>query len=229
MKRKNKITVGLDEVGRGPLAGPVVACAVVADRRTFLRWRSVLPDIKDSKKLTKKKREELYEILTNHPAIEWGIGRVSEKTIDKINILEATKLAMIKAVKNISCKRICGHKRHIKRHVKRRIDFLIVDGKMKLDLPIPQRSIVKADEKVFSCMAASIIAKVTRDGIMEKYHKKYPQYGFDRHKGYGTPFHIKMLKRYGRCDIHRNSFKITGVPMRSMGKGGKKRGNFSDL
>ena len=183
------ITAGLDEAGRGPLAGPVVACAVVADRR------SVLPGIKDSKKLTPKKREEFYKILIRHPGIEWGIGRVSEKVIDKINILEATKLAMKKAVINLR-----------NRGISCRPGFLILDGKMKLDLPIPQRSIVKADEKIFSCTAASIIAKVYRDNIMKKYHKKYPRYGFDRHKGYGTSFHLKMLKKYGRCDIHRKSF-----------------------
>ncbi len=119
-----------------------------------------------------------------------GIGIVSEKIIDKINILEATKLAMKKAIKNM------------------RADFLILDGKMELNLPISQKSIVKADEKVFSCAAASILAKVTRDRIMLKYHKKYSKYRFDLHKGYGTKLHLERLKRYDRSAIHRNRFKF---------------------
>ncbi len=186
-----KKIAGLDESGRGPLCGPVVAAAVVIDRRTFLRRRSVLPNIKDSKKLSPKKREEFYKILINHPNIRWGIGQVSEKVIDKINILEATKLAMQKAVQKL----------------KRKPDFLILDGNFKIDLPIFQKSIVKADEKVFSCAAASIIAKVTRDRIMKELHKKYPQYGFAQHKGYPTKFHKKMLKKYGPGKIHRRTFK----------------------
>ncbi|PIP22092.1 MAG: hypothetical protein COX38_02545, partial [Candidatus Nealsonbacteria bacterium CG23_combo_of_CG06-09_8_20_14_all_39_25] len=139
--------------------------------------------------------------------IEWGIGRISEKVIDKINILEATKLAMIRAIKNLTkkLKKPKSQKFH-DRGKNGKIDFLILDGKMKLDLPILQKSIVKADEKVFSCSAASIIAKVTRDGIMERYHKKYPCYGFDQHKGYPTKYHFKMLKKYGGCKIHRQSF-----------------------
>jgi ribonuclease HII len=122
--------------------------------------------------------------------MEWGIGRVSEKAIDKINILEATKLAMIKAIKKL----------------KRKPDFLILDGNFKIDLPIPQKSIVKADEKVFSCACAAILAKVWRDRIMQRYHKKFPYYGFDKHKGYPTKYHIKMLKKYGPCEIHRKTF-----------------------
>ena len=194
-KGYKKIT-GLDEAGRGPLAGPVVASAVTINRKTFLRKRSVLQNIKDSKKLSAKKREEFYKILTKHLAIEWGIGKVSEKVIDKINILEATKLAMERAVQKLKIKP----------------DFLILDGKMALDLNIHQKSIIKADEKVFSCSAASIIAKVTRDRIMRREHKKYPCYGFDKHKGYPTKLHRKMLKKHGPCKIHRKSFapvKIT--------------------
>jgi len=194
-KKGYKRTACLDEAGRGPLAGPVIA-AVVTIRRfsnsNFQReaggWR---PKIKDSKKLTPKRRKEFYSILTKHPAIEWGIGRVSEKVIDKINILEATKLAMKRAIQKL----------------KKKPNFLVLDGKMKLDLPISQKSIIKADEKVFSCSCASIIAKVTRDRIMKRYHKKYPQYGFDKHKGYPTKLHRKMLKKYGPCKIHRRTFK----------------------
>lgn len=171
------------------LAGPVVAAAVII-KSTRVKLAN-FHEIKDSKKLTPKKREELYELITKNPAIEWGMGRISEKVIDKINILEATKLAMKRAVKKL----------------KRKPSFLILDGNFKIDSPIPQKSIIKADEKVFSCMAASIIAKVKRDKMMVRYHKKYPQYGFNKHKGYPTKLHLKMLRRYGPCQIHRKSFK----------------------
>ncbi|MBZ1348347.1 MAG: ribonuclease HII [Candidatus Nealsonbacteria bacterium] len=186
-----KRVAGLDETGRGSLAGPVMAAAVMINQRTFLQRRNVLLNIKDSKQLTPKKREEFYKILTKNPKIEWQIARVSEKVIDKINILQATKLAMKKAVNRL----------------KKKPNFLILDGKMKLDLKTPQKSIIKADTKVFSCAIASIIAKVTRDRIMQKYHKKYPLYGFDKHKGYLTKLHRKMLKKYGPCEIHRKSFR----------------------
>ena len=135
--------------------------------------------------------EEIYKLLTKDPQVEWGIGKVSEKVIDKINILEATKLAMKKAIKKL----------------KRRPDFLILDGNFKINSNIPQKSIIKADEKVFSCAAASIIAKVRRDKIMQRYHQKYPKYRFDRHKGYPTKLHLRMLKKYGPCKIHRKSFR----------------------
>ena len=185
-KKGYKRVVCLDESGRGPLAGPVIAAAVSIIANCKLQ----IANLKDSKKLTPKKREEFYKILTKHPNIEWRIGRVSEKVIDKINILEATKLAMVKAIKKL----------------KKEPDFLIIDGNFKLNLPIPQKSIVKADEKVFSCMAAGIIAKVTRDRIMQNYHKKYPCYGFNQHKGYPTKYHIKMLKKHGPSKIHRKTF-----------------------
>ncbi len=181
--------VGIDEAGRGPLAGPVVAAAVALHG---FRETNIL---KDSKKLSAVKRQEAYNILTKHPRVKWGIGIVSEKVIDKINILEATKLAMVKSVNNLK-----------KKNKKQKIGLLIIDGKIKLALPFYQKQIIKADGKIFSCMAASIIAKVTRDRIMHKYHKKYPRYGFDGHKGYPTDFHMRMLKKYGRCAIHRKSF-----------------------
>ena len=187
-KKGFRFVAGLDEAGRGPLAGPVVAAALAMKKS--LRKIDILGEVKDSKKLSPKKREKLYKILKNCPFVEWGIGRVSEKVIDKINILEATKLAMVKAVKKL----------------KRRPDFLILDGNFKIDVEIPQKSIIKGDEKVFSCATASIIAKVTRDKIMQKYHKKYPHYGFNKHKGYPTKYHLKMLKKYGFCKIHRKSF-----------------------
>jgi len=215
-----KRVAGLDEAGRGPLAGPVVASATIIKISNFkFQIPKPLKEVKDSKQLTPKKREEFYKILTKgapskigrvvggwRPQIEWGIGRVSEKVIDKINILEATKLAMVKAVKKL----------------KRKPDFLILDGnfilpakalaKAGINKSITQKSIVKADEKVFSCALASILAKVTRDRIMQRYHRKFPRYGFDKHKGYPTKFHRKMLKKYGHSIIHR----LTFAPVKKM-------------
>ncbi len=184
-----------DEAGRGPLAGPVVAAAaMIKDPNCKIR----ISCVNDSKKLSAKKRQEFYRVLTVHPGISWGMGKVSERIIDKINILEATKLAMERALKSLNRKLKTAN---------RKIDFLVLDGNFKIDLPIPQKSIVKADEKVFSCAVASIIAKVTRDRIMERCHKKYPQYGFDKHKGYFTKLHRLLLKRHGCCKIHRKTFR----------------------
>lgn len=183
-----KYVVGLDEAGRGPLAGPVVAGAVIIKSKIAIKNSEVFSIVDDSKKLTPEQREKVYNFFKKNSNIEWGIGIVSEKVIDRINILEATKLAMVKAVKNIKA------------------DFLIIDGNIKLNINLPQKSIIKADQKVFSCALASIFAKVTRDRLMQKYHKKYLQYGFDKHKGYGTAYHFKMLKKHGPCKIHRKSF-----------------------
>ena len=190
--------VGLDEAGRGPLAGPVVACAVVVNskiknQKSKLQFKIQNLVIKDSKKLSEKQREFFYEKLTNDENIKWGIGVVSEKVIDKINILEATKLAMQKAVKRIGMSDIPS-------------SFLLIDGNFGLQAKIAERSIIKGDSKVFSICAAGIIAKVTRDRLMEKAHKKYPQYGFDKHKGYGTALHIKNISQFGVLPIHRKSF-----------------------
>ena len=179
-----KRVAGIDEVGRGPLAGPVVACAVVINGD-----RPRINNVKDSKKLNAKQRDEICQSLIKHPAVEWGIGMVSEKVIDRINILQATKLAMQKAVQKLD-----------------RPNFLILDGNFSIQSKTPQKSIIKADEKVFSCSCASIIAKVTRDKMMLKYDKKYPSYGFASNKGYPTDFHRKMLKKYGPSKIHRKSF-----------------------
>ena len=201
-RRGFKKIAGLDEVGCGPLAGPVVAAAAMIG--PDFRWsKSHFGQMKDSKKLSPEKREVFYNILTTHPDVWWGIGRVSEKAIDRINIRKAVKLAMLKAVKDLSQKLSpfdCY------RHKKEMVDFLILDGNFRINSDTPQKSIVKADENVFSCIAASIIAKVTRDKIMERLHKKYPEYGFDRHKGYGTKAHMAMLKKYGPCRIHRKTF-----------------------
>jgi len=184
-KKGYKKVAGLDEVGRGPLAGPVVACAVVINGAKPPKIKNV----KDSKQLSARERERIYQKLTEHPDVEWGVGMVSEKVIDKINILEATKLAMVKAVSKLEGP-----------------DFLILDGNFGIKSDIPQKSIIKGDEKVFSCSCASIIAKVTRDRLMLKYDKKYPCYDFAKNKGYPTKYHRAMLRKYGRCGIHRNSF-----------------------
>lgn len=195
-KRKVNHPVGLDEAGRGPLAGPVVAGALTVKNRSF----SFFP-IKDSKKLSAKQREKFFKILTSHPEIEWGIGIVSEKEIDRINIFEATKLAMRKA--------LSGLEKKLRKQSLGPVDFLILDGNFKLDkVSVSQKSIIKADEKVFSCAGASIIAKVTRDRIMERYHRKYPNYRFDEHKGYPTRLHFRMIKKHGPCPIHRKSFRL---------------------
>lgn len=192
-KKGYKYVVGIDEAGRGPLAGPVAAGAVLILEKDFKEAKKI-KSVKDSKKLREEKRKEVYLDLIKNKKIKWGIGMVSEKTIDKINILEATKLAMIKAVKDLEKKN------------KIKVDFLILDGRMKLDLKIEQKSIVKGDDKVFSISAASIVAKVKRDELMERYDKKYPQYNFKKHKGYGTREHMEKIKKHGICKIHRKSF-----------------------
>ena len=191
-------TAGLDEVGRGPLAGPVCAAAVLINSKfetlnskQTQNSKLKIQDIRDSKKLSAKKREEWYEFLTTCPGIKWGVALVSEKIIDQINILEATKLAMKRAIEALKIEP----------------NYLLIDGNFLLeDLNISQKAITRGDEKVFSCAAASIIAKVTRDRLMEKYDKKYPEYGFAKHKGYGTKEHMLAIKKYGACPIHRLSF-----------------------
>lgn len=214
-----EFVVGLDESGRGPLAGPVVAAAVCVknikrearnsrqyQNYNFKNAKFVFNSdimisnllIKDSKQLSKRKRQELFEILTKHRVIGWGIGVVSENMIDKINILEATRLAMKKAVENL---------RFTVTGLRFESEFLLIDGNFRLNnIKIPQKSIIKGDQKVFSIAAAGIVAKVARDRMMERFHKKYPEYGFDSHKGYGTKLHIKNLQSLGPCKIHRKTF-----------------------
>lgn len=195
-----RFAVGLDEAGRGPLAGPVVAGAVAFRNFKF----PILKQVKDSKKLSFEKRERAYKMIVSCSDIMWGVGIVSEKIIDKINILEATKLAMKKAVDNLIKHKYC-HKLG-DRLIYGNTCFLLIDGNFGLNINLPQKSIIKADEKVFSVATASIIAKVTRDRLMQKYHKKYPQYGFNQHKGYGTKEHFANLEKFGPCKIHRKSF-----------------------
>lgn len=173
---------GIDEVGRGPLAGPVVTASVILPKGLTIFG------INDSKKLTKQKRELLFEEI-KQKALEITVSMSDNITIDKFNILEATKLCMLKNIENF----------------KEKPDYLIVDA-LKLDTDIEQCAIPKADLLSHSVAAASIIAKVTRDAYMEKMHEVYPQYGFNQHKGYGTPEHIKAIIKYGPCPIHRRSF-----------------------
>ncbi len=195
-KRGINIIAGIDEAGRGPLAGPVVAAAV------FLKKRKICFDsIKDSKKISPKKRVRIYNILIQSSYLEWGIGAVSEKVIDQINILEATKKAMRKAVLNLE-----------KKIYPQTVDFLLIDGNFKINFDLCQKSISRGDSSVYSISLASIIAKVTRDQIMEKYHKQYPLYQFQQHKGYGTKQHRNTLKKYGPCKIHRKTFSpVSGL------------------
>jgi ribonuclease HII len=176
---------GIDEAGRGPLAGPVVAAACIIPPEVFL------PGINDSKLLTPKKRAELFDLILKDPRILYGIGIISHEIIDEINIYQATIKAMCKAVKQLSTKP----------------DYLLVDGMHLPQAKIPSLRIVMGDSKSQSIGAASVIAKETRDKLMIKHHKKWPHYGFDQHKGYGTPAHLKALKLHGPCPIHRMSFE----------------------
>lgn len=178
-----KYIAGIDEVGRGPLVGPVVTAAVILPK-DFYDER-----INDSKKLTEKKRELLYDVIMEN-ALSVGIGISSEDVIDEINILEATKKAMLEAIDNLSIKP----------------DYLLIDA-VKLNTDIPQISIIKGDQKSESIAAASIIAKVTRDRMMVELDKMHPEYDFKHNKGYGTKKHIEALYKYGVLKEHRKTFE----------------------
>ena len=179
----HSLVAGVDEAGRGPLAGPVVAGAVILKDFNFIC------EINDSKQLSKKKRECAYKEIVKKAIV--GIGIVDEKIIDKINIYQATLKAMEMAIANLNIPP----------------DYVIVDGRMKLITKCPVKCIIKGDCKSMSIAAASIIAKVTRDDIMSKYDSEYPQYGFARHKGYGTRRHIQALRKFGPSPIHRFSYQ----------------------
>jgi len=195
-KKGYNFVAGIDEVGRGALAGPVCASAVFI--KDFRDIKGFLRNINDSKKVSAEKRKELFSLITKSKSIEWGIGTSSNKIIDKINILEATKAAMRRALFSLNNK-LKGEK----------IDYLILDGNFEIDAGILEEPVIKGDEKIFSCAAASILAKVYRDKIMVKFSRRYLNYGFDRNKGYGTDFHIRQIKKYGFSKIHRESFKIS--------------------
>ena len=185
LKKGCRYIVGVDEVGRGPLAGPVVCAAVIMP----LDDLSIIEGIDDSKKLSEKKRELLAEKI-KQTAIAYTIIETDEKIIDEINILEATKLGMKRAVESLSIEP----------------DVVLTDGNMTLDVSYPQQSIVKGDALSYSIGAASIIAKVHRDHLMDEYAKTYPEYAFAKNKGYGTAEHINAIKEYGLCPIHRRTF-----------------------
>ena len=183
-----KYICGIDEAGRGPLAGPVVVGAVVMPRDSKIEW------VNDSKKVTEKRREILYDKITQE-ALAWGVGIVSEKEIDQINILNATKMGLHLALGEVIEK--LGEKPNI----------VIVDALKDIDtFQIPYQSIIKGDATRYSIACASIIAKVTRDRIMRQWDEIYPVYNFEKNKGYGTSEHINALKDYGPCQIHRRSF-----------------------
>lgn len=176
------LIAGVDEVGRGPLIGPVVAAAVILPKGFYH------PGIKDSKKLSEKKREELYKVITEN-ALSIGVGTVSEEVIDEINIYEATKTAMKEAINSLTI---------LPEHV-------LIDA-MKLDLKMPSTSIIKGDALSESIAAASIIAKVTRDHLLMKMDEEYPMYDLKNNKGYGTKKHLEALEKYGACKYHRKSY-----------------------
>ena len=175
---------GVDEVGRGPLAGPVVAAAVI--------WNDAAPldGIRDSKQLTPRRRLAAYQRICLD-ALAIGVGVIDARVIDRINILQSALLAMAVAVE----------------HLEPQADFLLIDGNHCTSLPLPQVAIIKGDSRSVSIAAASIVAKVTRDRLMERYHERYPEYGFARHKGYPTRAHRDAVKKYGVSPIHRHTFK----------------------
>ena len=174
---------GVDEAGRGPLAGPVCAAAVILP--THLQ----IPGLNDSKKLTDKKRRELFPIIQEQ-AVAWGIGLASETEIDEINILQATFLAMRRALEQLSA----------------RPEIALIDGNRETDFGLPVKTVVKGDSLSANIAAASVLAKVTRDNIMTEMANQYPEYGFEIHKGYGTKAHYEALRTYGPCPIHRKTF-----------------------
>lgn len=177
------LVCGVDEAGRGPLAGPVCAAAVVLPKGL------ILEGVNDSKKLTEKKREALFDVITEQ-ALDWSVAFATVEEIEEINILNAAMLAMKRSVEGL----------------KNPVDFAIIDGNRKPPLEIDCEAVVKGDAKSISVAAASILAKVSRDRILRQYAVDYPQYGFEKHKGYGTKVHVEALKKYGPCEVHRPSF-----------------------
>ncbi len=183
---------GVDEAGRGPLAGPVVAAALIFDK-DFLS-NGVPPELiglTDSKALSEKKRDHFFEILTNHPSVKFGVGISDAKEIDQINILQATYKAMARALENLP----------------EIAQFALVDGNPAKGLPCPSENIVKGDSWSLSISAASVIAKVTRDKMVYELDKLHPEYGFAKHKGYGTKEHIAAINKFGVLECHRKTFK----------------------
>ena len=180
-----RIVAGVDEAGRGPLAGPVAAAAVILPPG----WRC--PGLDDSKKLAAAKRERLFEVITTDAAVSWSLAYAEPDEIDRINILRATHAAMARAVKALALA----------------VDHCLVDGLPLRDFPWPHDGVVKGDGKSLSIAAASIIAKVSRDRVMLGFAREFPHYGFERHMGYGTKAHLEALRVHGPCRLHRRSFQ----------------------
>lgn len=176
------LIAGMDEAGRGPLAGPVTAACCIPD------FSKIVEGVNDSKKLTEKKRESLFDLIKNS-SVSFSVVSVDEATIDEINILNATKKAMKEALQKLEIKP----------------EYLLVDA-VKCDFGLPYSPIIHGDALSYSIAAASVLAKVTRDRLMLEYDELYPEYGFAKHKGYGTKQHIEALKKYGPCPIHRRTF-----------------------
>ncbi len=181
---KGRIPAGVDEAGRGPLAGPVVAAAVI------LPQSFAIDGLDDSKKLTRQQRARIFDLITS-AALDYAIGVVDHEAIDSINILRASLQAMEIAVNGLG----------------RKPDFLLIDGNQRTSLLMPQETVIKGDSRCSSIAAASIVAKVRRDEIMDRYHELYPEYNFRSHKGYPTREHLEALKRHGPCPIHRRTFR----------------------
>lgn len=189
------LIAGLDEAGRGALAGPVVAAALILPLDGLANLVA-LGEVNDSKQLTAKMREELYGRIMDY-AVTFGTASTPAPVVDQIGIIAATKQAMVTAVSQL----------------KPQAQYLLIDGRIRLNaLPLPQESIIRGDSQSLSIAAASILAKVTRDRQMIAYDKQYPQYGFARHKGYGTPQHLAALQQYGPCPLHRYSFSPIRQP-----------------
>tara|TARA_Y100000768_G_scaffold379073_1_gene354281 strand:+ start:79 stop:936 length:858 start_codon:yes stop_codon:yes gene_type:complete len=194
MEKYFNIVAGIDEAGRGPLFGPVVACAVIFNKEFDIS------DITDSKKISKNKREKIYNKIISQD-IDYGIGIVNNEIIDTMNILNATKQAMILSVNNL----------------KKIPQKLLIDGNQLLDIKIDQEAIVKGDQKIAEISAASIIAKVTRDKILDSYAEIFPMYNLSKHKGYGTKHHVDALNQYGPSSIHRKTFRpVSEINVSSM-------------
>ncbi len=188
--------IAVDEVGMGSLAGPVVVAAVQFNKRFFRKRHKNLHWLRDSKLLLPHQRESFVRELLKEKNFEYRIGYCFPKTIDRVNIYQAARLAMKRAIKKLS-------------ENKKGKTFILVDGKYEIKgLKLKQLPVIKGDRKIFSIACASLIAKVFRDRMMVRYGKRFPDYGFEKHKGYGTKFHRVMLLKYGRSPIHRNSFHL---------------------
>ncbi len=183
--RDYQYIAGIDEAGRGPLAGPVAAAAVILPKNF------TCPGLDDSKKISTKKREQFYERLTSNPEIVWAVATADREEIDRLNILRATHLAMRRAAESLSLIP----------------DYCLIDGLPVKNFPLPHDGIIKGDGKSLSIAAASIIAKVTRDRIMSEIDREFPQFGFAKHQGYGTKAHLEALRIHGPCCYHRRSFQ----------------------